>query len=112
MNGTIICALDDSPETEAAVGVARRLAARFGSRMLLVSVAGVDGAAVTANGASEEHRVAAGDPAEAVALIAAEEAADLVIVGARGGFFGRLLGRGLAQELAGSAPCPVLVVLP
>src|SRR5579862_7949693 len=110
MNGTIICTIDGSAAAAAAADVARQLADRFDARIVVVSVAGAE--PVTRDGARDEHRVAAGDPAEAVAVIAAEEAADLVVVGARGGFFGRLLGSGLARELAATAPCPVLVVLP
>jgi nucleotide-binding universal stress UspA family protein len=110
VSGTIICMVDSSHEAETAVDVARHLANRFDARILLVSIA--DGLAPTKNGAREEHRVAAGDPAEAVAVIAAEEAADLVVVGARRGLLGRTVGDGLARELAATAPCPVVVALP
>ncbi len=133
MNGTIICTIDDSEGVGAAVQVARRLAERFDARMLLVSIA--DGlGADTENGeglsarqaragaerrlelivaehdlSHEEHRIAAGDPVEAVAMIAAEEAADLIVVGARRGLFGRALRSPLARGLAATASCPVLV---
>jgi len=136
MNGTIICTVDDSEGVEAAIQVARRLAERFAARMLLVSIA--DGfRAGTGNSegltttqaragakrrldrivaehdlSQEEHRVAAGDPAEAVAVIAAEEAADLIVVGARLGLLGRTLRSSLARELAATASCPVVVAPP
>jgi nucleotide-binding universal stress UspA family protein len=136
MNGTIICTVDDSAGVAATVEVARRIAERFGARLLLVSIA--DGpTAHTATGerlgASESlvcaqqrlarilaehdlppeaHRIAAGDPAEAVAVIAAEEAADLVVVGARRGVLGRTLRSALARELAATASCPVVVAPP
>jgi nucleotide-binding universal stress UspA family protein len=54
-----------------------------------------------------------GKPAEALAQIAAEEAATLIVVGSRRQ--GRLhpgLRSGLAGELAASAPCPVVIVPP
>lgn len=136
MNGTIICTIDDSEGTEAAVQVARRLAERFDARILLVTIA--DGFHdLTENGeglsarqaragarrrlerivarhdlSQEEHRVAAGDPAEAVAVIAAEEAADLIVVGARRGLLGRTLRSALAGDLAATASCPVVVAPP
>jgi nucleotide-binding universal stress UspA family protein len=136
MNGTIICTVDDSDGVEAAIEVSRRLAGRFDARILLVAV--VDGfAAGTEVGESlwarqvcagakrrleriaaehdlsrEELRVAAGDPAEAVAVIAAEEAADLIVVGARRGLLGRTLRSSLARELAATASCPVVVAPP
>jgi nucleotide-binding universal stress UspA family protein len=135
MKGTIICAVDDSNGVGAAVEVARRLADRFDARMLLVSVSngvhpGVAGEGVTARQAragaetrlrrlvvehqlgDEEHRVAAGDPAEAVAAIAAEEAADLIVIGAKRRPLGRALRSTLASELAATASCPVVVVPP
>ncbi len=136
MNGTIICTIDDSEGVEAAVQLARRLAERFDARLLLVSIANGLGTE-TGSGESlsarqaragaqrrlerivaehdlsqEEHRVAAGDPAEAVAVIAAEEAADLIVVGARRGLLGRTLRSALARELAATASCPVVVAPP
>jgi nucleotide-binding universal stress UspA family protein len=136
MNGTIICTIDDSEGVEAAIQVTRRLAERFDARMLLVSIAdGLRAGTGTGEGvtatqaragairrlnrlvaehdlAGEEHRVAAGDPAEAVAVIAAEEAADLIVVGARRGLLGRTLRSSLARELAATASCPVVVAPP
>jgi nucleotide-binding universal stress UspA family protein len=135
MNGTIICTIDDSDGVHAALHVARRLSARFDARMVLVSVApgfrGENGRGDSLTSerarqgaqqrlerlaaehrlADEEHRIAAGDPAEAVAIIAAEEAADLIVVGARQGLLGWLRSS-LARELAATASCPVVVVPP
>ena len=45
-------------------------------------------------------------------MIAAEEGADLVVVGARRGVFGRTLRSALARELAATASCPVVVAPP
>jgi nucleotide-binding universal stress UspA family protein len=135
MNGTIICAVDENGGNEASVHVARRLADRFGARMLLVAVAeaansgeGVEGLTATQarSGAKRrlerivaqhnvpyaERRVAAGDPAETVAVIASEEAADLIVVGSSRGRFGRTLRSRLASELAATASCPVVVAPP
>lgn len=108
LNGTIVCVVDDRAGAEATIEVGRRLAAQFDARMLLVSIrpdGGIDGA-------DEEQRIADGDPAEAVARIAADEAANVIVVGARAGLRTRTLRRGLAADLAATAPCPVVVALP
>jgi nucleotide-binding universal stress UspA family protein len=131
MSGTIICAVDDADGASAAVQVARRLAERFDARMVLVSVAsGLQTASLTARQARAgaerrlerivaehdlvhaEHRIAAGDPAEAVATIAAEEAAELIVVGAQRGMLGRTLRSSFARDLAATAPCPVVITPP
>jgi nucleotide-binding universal stress UspA family protein len=132
-SGTIACVVDDPADAHAAIGVARRLAERFDARMLLIGIAdamsGIDegltavqaqeGAkrrlhrlAVRHDLGDEEQRVAAGDPAEAVARIAAEEAVDLIVVGARRGLRARTLRSLLAGDLAATAPCPVVVAPP
>jgi nucleotide-binding universal stress UspA family protein len=137
-NGTIICAVDETDGVDAAVEVAGELAERFGARILLVSVAdgygfglGIEGGGSVSERQArararrrldrlvaehelpdEEHRIAVGDPVESVALIAAEEAADVIVVGARRGLLGRTLRSSLAAELAATAPCPVVVAPP
>lgn len=60
-----------------------------------------------------ETRVVLGDPSEALADIADEEAAELLVVGARGhaGFARALLGS-VPHRLAVTAECPVLIVPP
>jgi nucleotide-binding universal stress UspA family protein len=129
VNGTIVCTVDDSEGVDAAVRAALRIAERFDARILLVSIAAGDGLAPgTEDGESagrrlerivarhglpeEEHRVAVGDPVESVTVIAAEEAADLIVVGARRGLLGRSFRSSLASELAATAPCPVVVAPP
>jgi len=113
VNGTIICAVDDSEGVDAAVRVALRIAERFDARILVVSIAEGDGRAPAEHELpEEEHRVAVGDPVESVTVIAAEEAADLIVVGARRGRLGRSFRSSLASELASSAPCPVVVAPP
>ena len=109
LNGTIVCVIESLDGADAALGVARWLAERFDARMVLVSVHDRTGADEVID---EERRVAAGDPAEAVARIAAEEAADLIVVGARRGLRGGALRSLLAGDLAATAPCPVVVAPP
>lgn len=131
--GTIACAIDDPDVADAAIDVARRLAERFDARMLLIGIAdgmgGIDEGLTAAQAQAgakqrlhrlavrhhmpdEEQRVATGDPAESVARIAAEEAADLIVVGARRGLRARTLQSSLAGNLAATAPCPVVVAPP
>ena len=129
MNGTIICAVDGSEGAEAAIRIADRLGVRLGSRVVVVSVtAGTGDAAerqATAAAAllerlaaerrgpdAREYRVEVGSPVETLADIAADEAAELIVVGARRGFRKRTLRSELARELAETAPCPVLVAPP
>ena len=114
LNGTIVCVVDDPAGADAAIGVARRLADQFRARVLLVSV--TDRVDAIGNGerdeTDEEQRVAAGDPAEEVARIAAEEAADVIVVGARRGLRAETLRSLLAADLAATASCPVVVAPP
>jgi nucleotide-binding universal stress UspA family protein len=114
LNGTIVCVAGHPTEAQAALDVARRLADQFDARMLLVRV--IDGVGssntVDREGSDEEQRVAGGDPAEAVARIAAEEAADLIVVGAQRGLRPKTLRSLLAADLAATASCPVVVAPP
>jgi nucleotide-binding universal stress UspA family protein len=133
VNGTIACVIGDPAGAEAAIEVARWLAERFGARMLLISIAdgvgGIDEGVTAAQAhagtkrrlqqlsakhrlTEAEQRIAIGDPAEAVARIAAEEAADLIVVGARRGLRTRTLRALLAGDLAATASCPVVVAPP
>ena len=108
-NGTIVCVIDDPAGAEAAIAVGRRLAERFDARMLLVEVGR---GAVGIDDADEEQRVTDGDPAEAVARIAADEAADVIVLGARRGLRARTLRSLLAADLAATASCAVVVAPP
>jgi nucleotide-binding universal stress UspA family protein len=114
LNGTIVCVAGHPTEAQAALDVARRLADQFDARMLLVRLADGIGSidAVGCAGSDEEQRVAAGDPAEAVARIAADEAADLIVVGAQRGLRAKTLRSLLAADLAATASCPVVVAPP
>jgi nucleotide-binding universal stress UspA family protein len=134
MKGTIVCGVSESPETQEAVELARALAARLGLRLVLVAV--VDGIppgteesltarqqhagtrrtlddVVRSVGDGAEGRVVVGERAEALARVAAEEGADVIVVGSRAaGFAGRNLRSRLARELEASTPVPVLVAPP
>jgi nucleotide-binding universal stress UspA family protein len=135
---TIVCGIDDSPGAAEALRVARTLSTELKTRLVLAHVAaawnvaagwtqGADESVSTSQArqrgdrllerAAREHnlqadrRVELGEPAEALAQIAGEEAATLIVLGSRRQ--GRLrpgLRSGLAGELAASAPCPVVIV--
>jgi nucleotide-binding universal stress UspA family protein len=131
---TIVCGIDDSPGALEAVRVASTLSARFEARLVLAHVAngwavGSDESVTTNQGrqggqrllerAAREHnpaaerRVEVGEPAEALARIASEEAATLIVVGSRPHGWRRPRFRSrLAGDLAATAPCPVVVVPP
>jgi nucleotide-binding universal stress UspA family protein len=131
---TIVCGIDDSPAAFEALRVANVLSAGVDARLVLAHAAGGWTAAtdesVTTNQARQggnrlleraarehnpqaERRVEVGEPAEALARIAAEEAAILIIVGSPRR---RLLrGRrrsGLPGDLVAIARCPIVVVPP
>jgi nucleotide-binding universal stress UspA family protein len=132
---TIVCGIDDSPAAFEALRVASALSAQVDARLVLAhaagsSTAGADQGGLTTDQAclggnrlleraahehnpTAERRVEVGDPSDALARIAAEEAATLIILGSRSRRLlrGRLR-RGLAHELAATAPCPVVVVVP
>ena len=130
----IVCGIDDSPGAIEALRVACALSAGFDARLVLAHVAGgwpagADESLTTKQGReggnrllertarehnpAAERRVEVGEPAEAIARIAAEEAATLIVLGARrqGWRRPRLRSR-LAGDLAATAPCPVVVVPP
>jgi nucleotide-binding universal stress UspA family protein len=111
LNGTIVCVVDDLEAAESALQAARALADRFNARIILVNVAHVTAADADDRG-DEERRVTGGDPAEAVSRISMDEAADLIIVGARRGLRPGSLRSGLAENLAITAPCPVVIAPP
>jgi nucleotide-binding universal stress UspA family protein len=133
MRGTIVCDVTDAEEGRSAASFAHALGARLGLRIVLAFVDDLPRAArdsvtgrqrqqgarsVLTNIANElgngvELRLVAGDRAEALACVAAEEGADLVIVGARAvGFAGRNLRCRLVRDLEAETPVPVLVAPP
>lgn len=134
MGGTIVCGVTEAMDGRSAAELARALGARLGLRLVLVHV--VDGlpaggaesltsrqrqtgAERTLNdlarevGNGTEKRVVLGDRAEALARVAAEEGADLIVLGSRAAGIGnRKLRCTLARELEAATPVPVLVAPP
>jgi nucleotide-binding universal stress UspA family protein len=141
MRGTIVCGVTDSDEGRGALAVAAELSERLHLRLVLVHVAdGIaprdvnddDSESVTtrahrqgaarlvarlaaAHGVADraEQRSAVGEPAALLGQIAAEEAADLIVVGSRArGRLRRGLESRLARQLETTTPVPVLIALP
>jgi nucleotide-binding universal stress UspA family protein len=134
MSGTIVCGVTEAPEGRSAAELAHALGLRLGLRLVLVYV--VDGIpagtqdSLTARqrqsgaertlhevahelGDGAEQRVVLGDRAERLAQVAAEEGADLIVLGSRpGGLGSRKLRCTLARELEATTPVPVLVAPP
>jgi nucleotide-binding universal stress UspA family protein len=132
--GTIVCGVAESAGAQSAVELARALGSRLGLRLVLVHVLdgvhpGAEGS-VTARqrqtgaermleavsgriGDGTETRVMLGERANALALVAAEEGADLIVLGSRpAGLGSRKLRCTLARELEAETPVPVLVAPP
>jgi nucleotide-binding universal stress UspA family protein len=126
MNGTIVCGVVDAPEGSAAAQLAGALAARLALRLVLVHVVG--GSAPGAERGHEaveavldafhrsdsvELRLMSGNRVDALARVAAEEGADLIVVGSRPrGARGRQLRCSLARELEAAQAVPVLIAPP
>jgi nucleotide-binding universal stress UspA family protein len=132
--GTIVCGFAESPDGRLAAELAHALGARLGLRLVLVTV--VDGVAPAAEesltarqrqrgaevaldalvrelGHGTERRVVLGGRAEALAQVAAEEGADLIVLGSRpAGLGSRNLRCALARDLETETPVPVLVAPP
>lgn len=140
MRGTMVCGVTDTGPGREALMTAVELSKRLGLRLVLAHVAegpgpinngddGDGGESVSMRGSREgaarlvatlaaefgvadsaERRSAVGDPAAILGQIAADEAADVIVVGARAR--GRLL-RGLesrfASQLEAETPVPVLI---
>jgi nucleotide-binding universal stress UspA family protein len=138
LKGTIVCGVTDSDDGRGALELAATLSVRLRLRLVLAHVAdgfgpagangdeslsakqGREGAArLLARLAAEyglgsvERREAVGDRAEMLARIAAEEAADLIVIGSRRqGRFRRGLRSTLAAELESETPVPVVIAPP
>jgi nucleotide-binding universal stress UspA family protein len=133
MGGTLVCGVTETRDGRSAAELAHALAARLGLRLVLVHV--VDGVrrgtqeSLTARqrqtGAERllnqiardigdaEKRVMVGSRAEALAQVAAEEGADLIVIGSRTvGLGSRKLRCTLARELEAVTPIPVVVAPP
>jgi nucleotide-binding universal stress UspA family protein len=121
MSGTILCGVDDSQSARDALQLAAALSERLRARLVVAHVASRRSTedaerlvarliAEAAPAARADARVAAGDPAGRLAQIAAEEGADLIIVGS--GRESRLrlrTGPVLAGELESATTCPVVI---
>ena len=134
MSGTIVCGVTESPDGRSAADLAHALGLRLGLRLVLVHVIDdvptggeesltsrrrhsgaeqtlAEGARATGNGA--ERRIVLGERAAALAQVAAEEGADMIVVGSRStGFGSRKLRSTLARELEATTPIPVVVAPP
>jgi nucleotide-binding universal stress UspA family protein len=143
MRGTLVCGVDDGDGGRAALEMAVELSERLGLRLVLAHASvgigaitddadadGAESVSMRANreGAarllarlateygisdSAERRSGAGDVASVIGQIAAEEAADMIIVGARSrGRMRRGLESRLAEQLGRETPVPVLIAPP
>jgi nucleotide-binding universal stress UspA family protein len=137
MRGTLLCAVSDGEESADALELSAQLSDRLGLRLVLAhavdGINGIDdeGESLTMNANREgaerrlaklaetlclteraERRVGVGEPAALLGQIAAEEAADVIVVGAPArGWRKRLEGR-LASELGTETRVPVLIAPP
>ena len=130
----IVCGVTDSREARGACELAAVLAARLRLRLVLVHV--LDGMSrgeeeslggrqrrsgatrlldelVQHVGVGAETRLVAGARGDGLASVAAEEGADVIVLGSRAhGVRGKALRSGLALELEAATPVPVLVAPP
>jgi len=134
MRGTIVCGVIDGAEGHAAAQIASALAARLRLRLVLVHVVPTVGSlpaapreerreqdllerALGATGLDGDYevetRVVAGSRVDALAEVAADEGADLIVLGSRPrGARGRQLRCALAVELEAAQAVPVLIAPP
>jgi nucleotide-binding universal stress UspA family protein len=141
MRGTILCGVNDSEAGRGALELASELGDRLGLRLVVAHVAdGIPPVGGDSNGeesvstrarregaarlvarlaaehglaGSAEQRSAVGDPAALLGQIAAEEAADVIVVGSRaGGRLRRGLESKLARRLEMETSIPVLIAPP
>lgn len=130
--GTIVCAVDDSPEAQEALRAAVRLSDDSGLRLLVVHVEERAGTGSNHRGSEQrgrqllerllasqglngraDRRVEVGERANELARVAAEEAASVIVVGSRSRHWWRRRRTSrLTAELAATAACPVVVVPP
>jgi nucleotide-binding universal stress UspA family protein len=136
---TILLAYDDTEPSRRALDRAATLAEAFGSRVLVTSIASLvhssprsvtqidRGGGVGTHtdevlqaqtmleerGIAAESVTAVGDPASAIAQLAEDRHADLVVIGTRGvGPVQRLLGQSVSQAVSRRVSCDLLIVHP
>jgi nucleotide-binding universal stress UspA family protein len=140
MRGTLVCAVTRDEGSADALALSAELSERLGLRLVLAHAVNGIGQLGHAEGAESvsmqadrqgaerrlarlvhehgvadraERRVAVGEPAALLGQIAAEEAADLIVVGSRArGLLRRGLDNSLARELETATPVPVLIAPP
>jgi two-component system sensor histidine kinase UhpB len=129
MHGTLLCAIvaDDAAEDAMLLGV--QLSERLGLRLVLAhpidgrADAGETGRASAERRLAEladrfgvaghaEQRILVGDPAARLGQVAAEEAADVIVLPGVARGWGRRLDPGLARELETETPVPVVIAPP
>jgi nucleotide-binding universal stress UspA family protein len=134
MGGTVVCGVTETPDGRSAADLAHALGTRLGLRLVLVHV--VEGVptgtheSLTARqrqagaeqilneialeiGDGTEKRIMRGNRADALAQVAAEEGADLIVIGSRTARLGkRKLRCTLARELEAATPIPVVLAPP
>jgi nucleotide-binding universal stress UspA family protein len=133
MSGTILCGISTDEGGRSAVRMAADLAGRLGLRPVFAHVVELprgaedsvtgrqkrEGAERAVDGLlgelapESEYRIAVGPRAARLAQLAAEEGADLIVLGSRReGWRGRGLRCRLARELEAATPAPVVVAPP
>jgi nucleotide-binding universal stress UspA family protein len=136
---TILLAYDDTEPSRRALDRAASLAEAFGSRVLVTSIASLVHSSprsvtqidrgggvgtqtdevrqaqtmLEERGIAAESVTAVGDPASAIAQLAEDRHADLVVIGTRGvGPVQRLLGQSVSQAVSRRVSCDLLIVHP
>jgi nucleotide-binding universal stress UspA family protein len=134
---TILVAYDDSEQSRRALDRASAIAEKFGSKVLVTSIVPLLHSApksaqglhhgstdpeedvehahakLQERGIDAETVTATGDPASAIAKLAADRHVDLVVVGTRElGTMRRLLGQSVSQAVSRRVHCDVLIVHP
>jgi nucleotide-binding universal stress UspA family protein len=117
----VVCGVTETLAGRGAADLAHALGARLGLRVVLVRV--VEEGTANARqildeialevGEGTETRVMLGNPADALAEVAADEGADLIVIGSRpSGIASRRLRCALARELEAATPIPVVMAPP
>jgi nucleotide-binding universal stress UspA family protein len=134
MGGTVVCGVTGTPDGRSAADLAHALVTRLGLRLVLVQVVeGIPFGARDSLSARQRHtgaeqilneialaigpetetRIMLGNRADALAEVAAEEGADLIVIGSRpAGIGSRRLRCALARELEAATCIPVVVAPP
>jgi nucleotide-binding universal stress UspA family protein len=131
--GTLVCAVDDTPESAEALRISVRLSRDTDLRLVVVHVEDTVGAGADFRAGADrrgrqlldrllaaqglngnlDRRVEVGPPAKELARVAAEEAASLIVVGSRRRRWWRGSGASrLTADLSATVSCPVVVVPP